>query len=213
MGTMLYFCVRWDAEAFPEALAGGDIRKAALVICAEGFPPRGRNSSAIAHWQQSVSKMQPNRNSTFLWHLPLQDAAATWPNSHVCARPTSFALQAEGGKGNLACQAGRSSQLLAVPLRRASITCLPGTIATASHNLQTARKPEYSCLCPVAMGWELLCGWRACGCTRPRGRASACGLGCWAPPRAHTARGCPHPGDGACAGKPTQILRKPTTLR
>ena len=78
---------------------------------------------------------------------------------HTCARSAFLLLRAGGGKKKLVCKPGRNSQLLAVSLRRAFLICLSGTIATASHNLQTATQKaavqallEELCLCPVAMG-------------------------------------------------------------
>lgn len=63
------------------------------------------------------------------------------------------------GRKKFAWKPGRNGQLLAVSLRRAFLTCLPGTMATASHNLQTATQNtavrallEEPCLHPVAMG-------------------------------------------------------------
>lgn len=144
----------------------------------------------MLHWQQRIQNAIQQK-----CHLPLAPASAgccchVAKHTPVCVHPASFALREEGGKGNPACQAGRSSQVLAVLLRRASLTCLPGTIATASHSLQTATQNTPVCAPLPWGGWELLRGRRrACGCTQPHGCVSAHG-----PTRAHTARGCPHPG-------------------
>lgn len=114
------------------------------------------------------------------------------------------------GRKKLACKLGRNSQLLAVSLRRAFITCLSGTIATVSHNLQTGcpkrcwpGSPEGAVFVPCCHGTSSLCDRRrACDCMHPRRCASAHDLHAVGnPAMAHTARGCLHPGDGICAGK------------
>lgn len=198
---------------------GRRYKESSTCYCAEGFPPRGRNSAAIVLLAEgacstdsrAIPKCKPTEMppsfGTCLCRMLLPRGQT---HTCVCVHSASFALRAEGGKGNLARQVGRSSQLLAVPLRRASFTCLPGTMATASHNLQTATQNAPVC---APLPWDgsfYVVGGERVAARSPAGVRAPVTSADGDPPRAHTARGCPHPEHGSCTEKRTQLPRKPT---